>query len=121
MIILLRLGLLKNKLRIYQIELYILTLLYCYVSLLLSSVSLGQRVKGPDHIGKVLICGATNWDLVARKAVPKGCKTANKGRDVYTPHRFAPLNNIRAHMVVSGCNAAHSVIITDNWKVLLFG
>lgn len=82
---------------------------------------LGQRVKGPDHIGKVLICGATNWDLVARKAVPKGCKTANKGRDVYTPHRFAPLNNIRAHMVVSGCNAAHSVIITDNWKVLLFG
>lgn len=95
--------------------------MYSYVSLLLSSVFLGQRVKGPDHIGKVLICGATNWDLVARKAVPKGCKTANKGRDVYTPHRFAPLNNIRAHMVVSGCNAAHSVIITDNWKVLLFG
>ncbi|XP_046669207.1 protein RCC2 homolog [Homalodisca vitripennis] len=79
------------------------------------------RVKGPDHVGKVLICGATNWDLVARKTVPKGCKNANKGRDLFTPHLFAPLSDIRVHVVVSGCNAAHSVIITENWKAMVFG
>jgi len=79
------------------------------------------RVKGPEHLGKVLICGATNWDLYGRRAAPKGCKTMNKGKDVFLPSRLTPLNDVRVHSVVSGCNSAHSVIITDNWKALVFG
>lgn len=77
-------------------------------------------MKGPDHIGRFLICGATNWDLYNRKSVPKGCKnTAVK--NIYTPHRFAPLDNVRVRCVASGCNAAHSMIITEDYKVYALG
>lgn len=80
----------------------------------------GLRVKGPDHIGRLLICGATNWDLYNRKSAPKGCKnTAVK--NIYVPHRFAPLDDIRVRAVASGCNAAHSIIITEDYKVYTLG
>lgn len=88
---------------------------FCFVYMCL------QRVKGPDHIGTVLVCGAMNWDLCGRKAVPKGCKTANVGRNVLSPHRFGPLAGVRVRVVASGCNAAHSVVITEEWKAMTFG
>lgn len=79
------------------------------------------RVKGPDHIGTVLVCGAMNWDLCGRKTVPKGCKTANIGRNVLSPHRFGPLVGVKVRVVAAGCNAAHSVVITEEWKAMTFG
>uniref|UniRef100_A0A0V0GAN5 Alpha-tubulin suppressor n=1 Tax=Triatoma dimidiata TaxID=72491 RepID=A0A0V0GAN5_TRIDM len=80
----------------------------------------GLRVQGPDHIGRLLLCGATNWDLYNRKQAPKGCKnTAVK--NIYTPHRFGPLDHVRIRAVASGCSAAHSVIITEDYKVYTLG
>ncbi|KAL1116740.1 hypothetical protein AAG570_005212 [Ranatra chinensis] len=80
----------------------------------------GLRVQGPDHVGRFLMCGAANWDLYNRKTAPKGCKnTAVK--NIYTPHRFAPLDQIRVRVVASGCNAAHSVVITEDFKVYTLG
>lgn len=55
-----------------------------------------------------------------RKSAPKGCKnTAVK--NIYVPHRFAPLDDIRVRAVASGCNAAHSIIITEDYKVYTLG
>lgn len=79
-----------------------------------------QRVQGPDHVGRLLLCGATNWDLYNRKQAPKGCKnTAVK--NLYTPHRFGPLDDVRVRAVASGCSAAHSIIITEEYKVYTLG
>ncbi|RZF41072.1 hypothetical protein LSTR_LSTR002704 [Laodelphax striatellus] len=79
------------------------------------------RVKGPDHIGVMLICGCANWDMSGRKAAIKGCKTAHMGRNLYSPHRISTLSGIRVRVAISGCNAAHSVIITEDWKAMCFG
>lgn len=78
-----------------------------------------QRVKGPDHIGIVLITGGTNWDLNGRKSMPKGCKSV--GRNLYEPHLFAPLKDIRVRLVVSSCNSAHTIFITEEGKALSLG
>ncbi|XP_050526083.1 protein RCC2 homolog [Daktulosphaira vitifoliae] len=77
------------------------------------------RVKGPDHIGIILITGGTNWDLNGRKTVPKGCKSI--GRNLYEPHVFVPLQNTRIRHVVSGCNSAHTIFITEEGKALSLG
>lgn len=80
----------------------------------------GLRVQGPDHIGRLLICGAANWDLYNRKTAPKGCKNT-AAKNIYTPHRFAPLDNVKVRVVASGCSAAHSMIITEDYKVYALG
>ncbi|XP_075213200.1 protein RCC2 [Lycorma delicatula] len=79
------------------------------------------RVKGPDHIGTFLVSGCMNWDLVGRKTAPKGCKTAHMGRNLFSPHKLSSLDGIRVRVVVSGPIAAHSVIITEEWKAMTFG
>jgi len=80
----------------------------------------GLRVKGPDHVGRLLLCGATNWDLYNRKTAPKGCKNT-VAKNIFTPHRFGPLDSIKVRVVASGCNAAHSMIITEDFKVYALG
>ncbi|XP_014250769.1 protein RCC2 homolog [Cimex lectularius] len=80
----------------------------------------GLRVQGPDHVGRFVFCGATNWDLYNRKSVPKGCKNT-VAKNLYSPHRFTPLDNLRIRCVASGCNSAHSVIITEDFKVYTLG
>jgi len=78
-----------------------------------------QRVKGPDHIGTVLLTGGTNWDLNGRKSMPKGCKST--GRNLYEPHLFVPLKDTRIRLVVSSCNSSHTIFITEEGKALSLG
>ncbi|XP_015367433.1 PREDICTED: protein RCC2 homolog [Diuraphis noxia] len=77
------------------------------------------RVKGPDHIGVVLLTGGTNWDLNGRKSMPKGCKSV--GRNLYEPHLFGPLKDNRIRLVVSSCNSSHTIFITEEGKALSLG
>jgi len=76
-------------------------------------------VKGPDHIGIVLLTGGTNWDLNGRKTMPKGCKSV--GRNLYEPHLFGPLKDNRIRLVVSSCNSSHTIFITEEGKALSLG
>jgi hypothetical protein len=76
-------------------------------------------VKGPDHIGIVMLTGGTNWDLNGRKSVPKGCKSI--GRNLYEPHLFEPLKDTRIRLVASSCNSAHTIFITEEGKALSLG
>uniref|UniRef100_A0A0A9WLQ6 Protein RCC2 n=1 Tax=Lygus hesperus TaxID=30085 RepID=A0A0A9WLQ6_LYGHE len=80
----------------------------------------GLRVQGPSHVGRLLVCGAFNWDLYNRKSVPKGCKNT-VAKNINTPSRFAPLDDKKIRVAVSGCNAAHSVFITEDFKVYTLG
>lgn len=78
------------------------------------------RVKGPEHAGALLICGAVNWDLSGRKQVPKGTKPSI-GRNLYVPHRFTPFEGIKVKLVVSGSSSCHSIIVTEEGKAFTFG
>lgn len=80
-----------------------------------------QRVPGRTHVGTLLICGATNWDIAGRRAPPKGSTKANVGRNLYIPHTLEPLEKIRVRYVVSGPNAAHTILITEEGKAMAFG
>lgn len=79
-----------------------------------------QRVPGRTHVGTLVICGATNWDIIGRRAPPKGTK-APTGRNLYIPHTLEPLSQTRVRYVVSGPNSAHTVIITEEGKAMTFG
>ncbi|PSN33959.1 Protein RCC2 [Blattella germanica] len=78
------------------------------------------KVKGPDECGMLLMCGSTNWDLTGRKNVPKGTKGGN-GRNLWSPHRFSPLNGVRVRLVASGSNSVHSIIVTEDGQAMSFG
>ena len=80
-----------------------------------------QRVPGRTHVGTLLICGATNWDIAGRRAPPKGSTKANVGRNLYIPHTLEPLEKIRVRYAVSGPNAAHTILITEEGKAMAFG
>lgn len=71
-------------------------------------------------MGTLLICGATNWDTIGRRTPAKGTK-APQGRNLYIPHRLAPLEQTRIRYAVSNCNSAHTILITEEGKVLAFG
>ncbi|KAI7697510.1 Protein RCC2 -like protein [Sarcoptes scabiei] len=63
-----------------------------------------QFPKADDIIGRLLVCGGTNWDLIGRKELPKQAKNAENVSNA-----------------VSGCTACHSLIVTDDGKVLTWG
>ncbi len=88
--------------------------------MLLTNLFVIQRVPGPTHVGALLICGATNWDAVGRRAPPKGSKPP-VGRNLYIPHTIEPMAQTRVRYVVSGPNSAHTIIITEEGKAMAFG
>lgn len=92
---------------------------FSYFKYLNLPICILQRVKGPDHVGIVLLTGGTNWDLNGRKSMPKGCKST--GRNLYEPHLFVPLKDTRIRLVVSSCNSSHTIFITEEGKALSLG
>ncbi|XP_063223911.1 protein RCC2 homolog isoform X2 [Bacillus rossius redtenbacheri] len=68
----------------------------------------------------MLISGGTNWDLIGRKAPPKGVK-GGTGRNLWSPHRLGSLNGVRVRLVASGCTSSHSIVITEAGKAMSFG
>lgn len=76
--------------------------------------------------GILLICGGANWDMTGRKELPKASKKPVEvdpaARNLWGPHRVClDGKNLRVKGVFSGCNACHSVIVTDDGHTMAFG
>uniref|UniRef100_A0ABI8AE57 Regulator of chromosome condensation 2 n=4 Tax=Felidae TaxID=9681 RepID=A0ABI8AE57_FELCA len=83
-----------------------------------------ERVKleGSKCKGQLLIFGATNWDLIGRKEVPKQqAAYRNLGQNLWGPHRYGCLSGVRVRTVVSGSCAAHSLLITTEGTLWSWG
>lgn len=79
-----------------------------------------------ETCGTLLLCGGANWDMTGRKELPKTAKKTNQtnqaARNLWGPHKVcADGKPIRVKVVASGCNACHSVIVTDDGDVMTFG
>ncbi|XP_029411874.1 protein RCC2 [Nannospalax galili] len=81
-----------------------------------------RKLEGSKCRGQLLIFGATNWDLIGRKEVPKQqAAYRNLGQNLWGPHRYGCLSGIRVRTVVSGSCAAHSLLITTEGKLWSWG
>ncbi|GFN75829.1 protein rcc2-like [Plakobranchus ocellatus] len=78
------------------------------------------KIEAPMLSGEVLFCGATNWDLMGRKALPKGVKNVG-GPNLWGPNRLSGLKGVKIRTVVSGCCATHCVAITKEGSVYVWG
>lgn len=92
--------------------------------------------------GRLVVCGGTNWDLIGRKELPKNVKnppSATSGklsnyvyydyllmcyyvmtyiaRNLWGPHR----TKYRVKLAISSSTACHSLIITEDNRVLTWG
>lgn len=81
-----------------------------------------------EPTGMLLICGGANWDMTGRKELPKAAKKPVKvdpaARNLWGPHRVnldGSDVSLRVKGVFSGCNACHSVIVTDEGVTMSFG
>ncbi|KAK1340438.1 hypothetical protein QTO34_019008 [Cnephaeus nilssonii] len=80
------------------------------------------KIEGSKCKGQLLIFGATNWDLIGRKEVPKQqAAYRNLGQNLWGPHRYGCLSGVRVRTVVSGSCAAHSLLITTEGKLWSWG
>uniref|UniRef100_A0A452V7C4 Protein RCC2 n=1 Tax=Ursus maritimus TaxID=29073 RepID=A0A452V7C4_URSMA len=81
-----------------------------------------HKLEGSKCKGQLLIFGATNWDLIGRKEVPKQqAAYRNLGQNLWGPHRYGCLSGVRVRTVVSGSCAAHSLLITTEGKLWSWG
>uniref|UniRef100_A0A8C3UYU2 Regulator of chromosome condensation 2 n=1 Tax=Catharus ustulatus TaxID=91951 RepID=A0A8C3UYU2_CATUS len=80
------------------------------------------KLEGSRSRGQLLIFGATNWDLIGRKEVPKQqAAYRNLGQNLWGPHRYGSLGSLRVRSVVSGPCAAHSLLITAEGRLWSWG
>lgn len=80
------------------------------------------KLECPKVKGQLLIFGATNWDLIGRKEVPKQqAAYRNLGQNLWGPHRYGCLNDVQVSCVVSGPCAAHNLLITAEGKLWSWG
>ncbi|XP_075046734.1 protein RCC2 [Mixophyes fleayi] len=80
------------------------------------------KLEGSKAKGQLLIFGATNWDLIGRKEVPKQqAAYRNLGQNLWGPHRYGCLTGIQVRTVASGPCAAHSLLITTEGKLWSWG
>lgn len=82
-----------------------------------------------EPTGTLLLCGGTNWDMTGRKELPKTAKKPvgenPAARNLWGPHKVVVFErsdkNLRVKGVFSGCNACHSVIVTEEGLTMTFG
>lgn len=80
------------------------------------------KLEGSKAKGQLLIFGATNWDLIGRKEVPKQqAAYRNLGQNLWGPHRYGCLSGIQVRTVASGPCSAHSLLITTEGKLWSWG
>ncbi|XP_069467237.1 protein RCC2 [Ambystoma mexicanum] len=80
------------------------------------------KLEGAKCKGQLLIFGATNWDLIGRKEVPKSAAAyRNLGQNLWGPHRYGCLAGIKVRTAVSGPVSAHSLLITTEGKLWSWG
>lgn len=81
-----------------------------------------------ENVGTLLICGGANWDMTGRKELPKTAKKPVEvnpaARNLWGPHKVlldGSEKALRVKGVFSGCNACHSVIVTEEGVTMTFG
>ncbi|XP_019637829.1 PREDICTED: protein RCC2 homolog [Branchiostoma belcheri] len=80
------------------------------------------KLEGSKVSGELLICGGTNWDLIGRNQLPKNATgSANRGQNLWGPHRYGSMSGVRVRSVFSGPTAVHSVLITEDGKAMSWG
>ncbi|XP_075696677.1 protein RCC2 [Rhinoderma darwinii] len=80
------------------------------------------KLEGSKAKGQLLIFGATNWDLIGRKEVPKPqVAYRHLGQNLWGPHRYGCLTGVKVRTVASGPCSAHSILITTEGKVWSWG
>uniref|UniRef100_A0A8C4X2D4 Regulator of chromosome condensation 2 n=1 Tax=Eptatretus burgeri TaxID=7764 RepID=A0A8C4X2D4_EPTBU len=80
------------------------------------------RVHVLTNHGQLIICGATNWDLVGRREVPKNqVPFRNIGQNLWSPHRYSGLLRVPVSRVITGPCSAHNLLITTQGKVYSWG
>ncbi|XP_073512257.1 protein RCC2 isoform X4 [Phyllobates terribilis] len=80
------------------------------------------KLEGSKANGQLLIFGATNWDLIGRKEVPKlQAAYRNLGQNLWGPHRYGCLTGVHVRTVASGPCSAHSILITTEGKIWSWG
>ncbi|KAK2148571.1 hypothetical protein LSH36_491g03051 [Paralvinella palmiformis] len=77
-------------------------------------------LPAPMLHGRLLICGATNWDLVGRRQLPKGVKNLG-GPNLWAPHTVGAMKEQSVRSIISGCCAAHSVVIDTEGQAYSWG
>ena len=89
----------------------------------LTAEDLALAPKLPEMVGRLLVCGGTNWDLIGRKELPKAAAQAknaaptNFGKNLWGPHRTP----YRIRAMISSCTACHQMIVTEDGKVMTWG
>lgn len=95
-----------------------------------SSTAIEESKESPEPeeiVGTLLLCGGANWDMTGRKELPKAAKKPVEvnpaARNLWGPHRVVIEGdkNLRVKGIFSGCNACHSVIVTDEGVAMTFG
>lgn len=76
--------------------------------------------------GPLLMCGGANWDMTGRKELPKNAKKPVEvdpaARNLWGPHKVClDGKNLNVKGVFSGCNACHSIIVTEEGETMTFG
>ncbi|KAM4704487.1 protein RCC2 isoform 1-T2 [Rhinophrynus dorsalis] len=80
------------------------------------------KLEGSKAKGQLLVFGATNWDLIGRKEVPKQqAAYRNLGQNLWGPHRYGCLTGVQVRSVASGPCSAHSLLITVEGKLWSWG
>uniref|UniRef100_H9GE99 RCC1-like domain-containing protein n=1 Tax=Anolis carolinensis TaxID=28377 RepID=H9GE99_ANOCA len=93
-----------------------------FLNTLLFPIQPHFKLEGSKFKGQLLIFGATNWDLIGRKEVPKQqAAYRNLGQNLWGPHRYGCLSGVQVRTVVSGPCAAHSLLITTEGKLWSWG
>ncbi|KAL2917962.1 hypothetical protein HK105_202376 [Polyrhizophydium stewartii] len=75
----------------------------------------------PAPSGTLLLCGATLWDYIGRKASSASKGVDFTGHEIPEPRVYGAAAYINAVRVVSHCTAAHGVIIDDQGSAFTFG
>eukprot|EP00058_Branchiostoma_floridae_P028484 XP_002613975.1 hypothetical protein BRAFLDRAFT_67459 [Branchiostoma floridae] len=80
------------------------------------------KLEGSKVAGELLICGGTNWDLIGRNQLPKNATgSANRGQNLWGPHRYGSMSGVRVRSVISGPTSVHSILITEDGKAMSWG
>ncbi|XP_047496830.1 protein RCC2-like [Penaeus chinensis] len=75
-----------------------------------------KRLTLPEERGTLVYFGCAQWEFIGRrnlKSIPSMIH--------YVPRRIASLKGIRVAFVTSHCSAAHSIILTEEGKVMAVG
>ncbi|ROT62143.1 hypothetical protein C7M84_020022 [Penaeus vannamei] len=75
-----------------------------------------KRLSLPEERGTLVYFGCAQWEFIGRrnlKSIPSMIH--------YVPRRIASLKGIRVAFVTSHCSAAHSIILTEEGKVMALG